>query len=449
MRVLKRMWSALGKLYSERRHFALCWLLRNDELLQTLIKAILGREVDEDGLEIRKYTRGLLFNGYRQARERRGKGGQALFEEVDWVTLEQVFEDDKSFLNLPKPVRDYVKKLGEPNIPAFLSERLAKVESNSNFSKIKLSYEKVCGDLLQKSQGCFLGTWEKSVLDTVRPEGLVFLAVVPTEFVRVQKRQNYTSVYDCEGQVPVLVGLIFTQKVLTEKTKGFMRSLLSELFVAHPEIMRGAGKESFRSEMKGFGPFFNPYKKGKNKVSFYTHRDKIHRESKDWSTLEEFDILIDKYSHVDVINIILAFYLWWCPEVLDSFFAFSDPYLNDVGHDKGRMETLLGLKGPSAYQLYITKDYCSEMHVDADFSDFTLCYCSHPDSENGLPPVDFILADYGVRLPVTDGDVFAFRSSSVHGTAFRTPTAHAAYMGCVAINRPLFHLMRRRHRANT
>lgn len=99
--------------------------------------------------------------------------------------------------------------------------------------------------------------------------------------------------------------------------------------------------------------------------------------------------------------------------------------------------------GSCAYQMYMTKDYCLEYHVDDDASDFTLCYASHPDASISSP-IDFVLVEHGLRLPIEDGDLFAFRSDYGHATGYRQPSANPAYVGCVAVNNSLRHLMRRR-----
>lgn len=89
-------------------------------------------------------------------------------------------------------------------------------------------------------------------------------------------------------------------------------------------------------------------------------------------------------------------------------------------------------KRPCAYQMYISKDYCANTHADDDISEFTLCYASHPNSR--LSPINFIIPEYGIQLPIRDGDLFAFQSSIVHGTGYRIPTANPAYISALTIN---------------
>lgn len=58
------------------------------------------------------------------------------------------------------------------------------------------------------------------------------------------------------------------------------------------------------------------------------------------------------------------------------------------------------------------------MQVDRNFSEFTLCYGRNPDFAKELSSIDFIMADYKVRLPIYDENLFAFKGNMVHGTNF-------------------------------
>lgn len=58
----------------------------------------------------------------------------------------------------------------------------------------------------------------------------------------------------------------------------------------------------------------------------------------------------------------------------------------------------------SAYPMYITKDFCSEVHEDIDATDFTLCYASHPYGASASN-IHFMHAKYGVVLDIRDSDI--------------------------------------------
>lgn len=149
---------------------------------------------------------------------------------------------------------------------------------------------------------------------------------------------------------------------------------------------------------------FHNWRVNNKRVCFYTHELKLKTIVEDEDFAIKFGKLLDKYAQGSLVEIILGLYLHWCPELLKSFLQYSTPFFEDVQSLKSS-EKSLDLGRPAACQLFISADYCTEIHRDADMTDFTLCYANHPDSH--ISSIDFILAEYGMRLPdVENGDLF-------------------------------------------
>lgn len=74
----------------------------------------------------------------------------------------------------------------------------------------------------------------------------------------------------------------------------------------------------------------------------------------------------------------MTLYIWWCLEMLHTFLEYFTLYralyVTETKHKQCSFEQRLGENGPSAYQVYITKDYNSTMHIDQNITEFTLCY---------------------------------------------------------------------------
>jgi hypothetical protein len=237
-----------------------------------------------------------------------------------------------------------------------------------------------------------------------------------------------------------------------------MRYLLNGLFKGHNAIGRGARKASFKSEMCGFGPRYDRWKKAQpRKVSFYTFKEKLMTLLPQINARTAFSDMVDKFCHVELAETIFGMFAWTCPSLLAYFLKFLDHFLAPEDYDVSNLEKEAGLTRLYAYQLFITRDYYSRIHVDDDISEFTLIYVWHPDFDQSSDffysdhsaPIDLVLVpshSERARLSVKDGDNLAVHSSIPHGTARRASSAHSAYMGCVAVNSYLGNLMTRRRR---
>jgi hypothetical protein len=266
---------------------------------------------------------------------------------------------------------------------------------------------------------------------------------IPSTFKLFNSGKGYTEVFDLNKNL-IAVKVVLDR--LSGRTKELIRLQLKTLFKGYNPLDRKEGWALFESQMKAYGSMFYHFGKGESqKLSFYTYKKEKLDLFKTIDARDKFKEVIEKHTHAELAENLLGIFLWLCPKALTSFSKFSDPFLSGDDYKPSSLKKDVGLDPPFAYQLYVTKDYCSQIHRDKDLSTFTLMYVSHPNTIQGATPVDFILAtDSGSRARVVarDADLVAFDSSVLRGTAFRTPK-NVAYVGCTVVNSSLGHLMRR------
>lgn len=242
--------------------------------------------------------------------------------------------------------------------------------------------------------------------------------------------------YNRSHENPHLITVVITRVVEEEITLKAIQRLLELLFIAHPVIKRGKKRMCMGGHMKEYDHFDYNFCEEPNQVAFFTHDCKLQKAlGQCTAAVTNFENFVDKYSHVDLMNVILGLYLQFCPKVLEFLFDYHLPYLRTGEYTQSDLETLIGGSRPSAYQLYITKDYCVKMHTDKDSTDFTLAYANDPDCD--LSPIDFVIPEYKIRLPICNGDLFVCRNNVVHGIGYRIPSKEPAYVAAIAVNSKL------------
>lgn len=422
--VFTAVWEAIGKLYHKKRTFALRWVMSDEKVLKLFV-------TNTCDFQVTKLSRSLIYNGYRACKALH----PSPFSIDVWEAVDDVFQNYKPYSSLPKPLRIQMNNL-------HLNQRelldMVCVREKMNMYTTVIAQNAVVVAKLEPAiwepcVGAVLGCWDSLVLLEDERKKFRFLKI-PSQFFFVRKGSNLNYFYDSSGEEPVLVAMVMHQQILDDPALGSIRSLLANHHSAHKSVIRGVGKRSFDSYMTGNGPFHN-WRVDNERVCFYTHESKLQKIIGDEEFAIEFGKLLDKHAHGNLVEIILGLYLWWCPELLKSFLQYSAPFFKGVQSSKSILERSLDLGGPTAYQLFITADYCAEIHRDADVTDFTLCYASHPDSH--ISPIDFVLAEYGMRLPIENGNLFAFRSNLMHGTSYRIPTSNVAYVGALTVNQKL------------
>lgn len=72
-----------------------------------------------------------------------------------------------------------------------------------------------------------------------------------------------------------------------------------------------------------------------------------------------------------------------------------------------------------------------QTHVDDDATEIKLAYASHLD--HCIFPIDFVIPEYRIGLPIRDGNIFAFQSDVVHCRGYRMKTSNLAYVRAIII----------------
>jgi hypothetical protein len=189
--------------------------------------------------------------------------------------------------------------------------------------------------------------------------------------------------------------------------------------------------------MVRFGPTSNRFKDGR--MSFFVHEAKHskHLPKGRMELNKQFEQIIDHSIDGELVELILALYLRFCPNLVKCFFYYLSPYLELWQYDLVDLEWHLVSSRPMAYELYITRDFCNKMHWDDDVAEFNLCYISHSDTKIGSTRINVLILEYGLWVLLCNGNLWAFRSSIVHGIGDRVASQHLAHVGAITINNGL------------
>ena len=427
-----KVFNHLIDVHRSREKFALSWIWNDEKAFKLFLEMVLG---------IHNGSRDMLRNGYHHCRSDQFE----TFPPVTWGNIDEIFLNKRLQSDLPAPVRKLLqqfKSLSKLELSKLLEENEGRIVGSSTYSQTWKQVTKISPTVLEKMQGCFLGEWTVPAKNIFKPELAKVCRPFPPECVFAESTGNLTYFYERNGNDVKLIA-VHLKKALEFPAMRYLRTLLEELFKGHPKLLRQS-MASLDSHMTGFGPFWQRFEtNGGTKVSFYTQVEKLGKVLKSLPPAKDFEMLVDRYAHTHLSAIILALYMWKLPMLVHSFLKFSKPFLDGEDYEASNLEVALGGCGPCAYQMYITKDFCSKIHKDADLSKFTLSYCGHPDADS-TTPVPFVMAGHGFIIPIENGSMFAFDSAVAHGTAYRNRSRNAVYMGCVVVNSALHALTKRR-----
>ncbi len=128
--------------------------------------------------------------------------------------------------------------------------------------------------------------------------------------------------------------------------------------------------------------------------------------------------------------------------IVDHFFSLNKPLVKLAKKFRGcfsNIDTENGCKdfqkGAPGYPMFISKNYCNTMHQDSDASTWTLAYVSNPTQICKGGHLNII--DYGIQVPLIDGDIFFFRGRDRHATSLCSLTIDPVYVVGIALNQKL------------
>jgi hypothetical protein len=240
---------------------------------------------------------------------------------------------------------------------------------------------------------------------------MVIALATLTSLVFIEKRKH------CNLFIDRKTGKCFGSHVPANQLRGkFWEKVnmqIIELVKSKPSTQR-SDKRSGAGAMKSFGGYKpDPRYGDSSRVNFFVYKQSLkfflaaHEE-----TAKDFQDFLNRYAHVDVLELILGCFMFNNPRIAHEFLLANSCYLDDRDYRVTQFD-MVCKKRVAGIQMFISKNYASRIHIDVDQSSHSIGYvCSNEAGRCAT----FLYGSHGLALPLQDGDMFSFMGALPHGT---------------------------------